>query len=992
MRRLLLPIVLAGLFILAIMLIGRKEDHVSWPALSPEKESGPPPQELMQSRFGGEQAARTRPGGSEVSSTGFLSDWQALGPINMVDAGRDAPYEPSQGRMNSIAIDPANPQHLYAGAASGGVWVTTDGGTNWSPRAQGLPLITISSVVVDPTNGNVVFAATGDADGFVTPSVGVYKSTDGGSTWSATGLSFPIIPQNFIRKLAIDPGNGANLYAATSDGIYYTRNAGANWTRVLPTGLFDIHDVKLRPGNAATVYAVARGGRFLRSIDSGATWQAITSGLPDPNNISRAFLAVTAANSQAVFIMDGAVANTLDGIYRSTDGGNSFAPMPSDGAKAEFGSAAFYNMAIAVSPTSANEVYIGGFTVVRTPDGGATWLRVPGSQVPFFPGQTIVHVDIHDIQFLNGAVYVGSDGGLHRTTDGGTNWTNLSPTLNVGQIYSFSGSRQTPARIYVGEQDNGLNRFDGTKWEHTDAGDYGRVVVDPTNDQVVYGSANFALNKSTDGFTTNSQLNVTTENKRFEGAPLAINPANTQIVYAGYENLHRSTNGGATWQKLSNFTDGLTVDAIVLAPSDSKTIYLGRSQFGTGKFYRSTDEGATFVEITAGLPNPVTGVAVDPNNPARVWVSLQGGNTNAVFSSVNGGANWTNYSGTTLPNSSTRCIVYENGSQDGIYVGTVAGVYYRNASATDWQPFNVNLPNVVVSALEINYTSKKLRAGTYGRGLWQTDLATPIGVVANVSTRLFAGKDDNALFEGFIIQGPAGSTKKLLIRGLGPFLGNFQITGFLANPTLDIFQGSNRVAMNNDWRTTQIGGLITADQSQEIAGSGLAPTNEQESAIIANLPPGNFTAVVRGLGNTDGIALVDAFDLSAASLASVVNFATRGLVQPGDKLLTAGFIVQNGSVRAVIRAIGPSLTTQFNIANALPDTTLQLRDQNGGLVQENDDWQTDQKAELEATGLQPTNLKEAALVRTIPAGQYSAQVRGKPEQTGIGVVEIYFIQ
>ncbi|MEY2494499.1 MAG: hypothetical protein QOJ45_991 [Verrucomicrobiota bacterium] len=267
------------------------------------------------------------------------------------------------------------------------------------------------------------------------------------------------------------------------------------------------------------------------------------------------------------------------------------------------------------------------------------------------------------------------------------------------------------------------------------------------------------------------------------------------------------------------------------------------------------------------------------------------------------------------------------------------------------------------------------------------------GVVANVSTRLFAGKDDNALFEGFIIQGPVGSTKKLLIRGLGPFLGGFQITGFLPNPTLDIFEGSNKVAINNDWRTTQIFGLVTADQSQEIATSGFAPSNEQESTIIANLAPGNFTAVVRGFGNTDGIALVDAFDLNTASAAKVVNFATRGLVQPGNQLLTAGFIIQNGSVRAVIRAIGPSLIgPPFNITNALPDTTLQLRDQNGGLVQENDDWQTDQKAELELTGLQPTHIKEAALVRTIPPGQYSAQVRGKPEGTGVGVVEIYFIQ
>ncbi|PZR73398.1 MAG: hypothetical protein DLM73_10815 [Chthoniobacterales bacterium] len=266
------------------------------------------------------------------------------------------------------------------------------------------------------------------------------------------------------------------------------------------------------------------------------------------------------------------------------------------------------------------------------------------------------------------------------------------------------------------------------------------------------------------------------------------------------------------------------------------------------------------------------------------------------------------------------------------------------------------------------------------------------GLVANVSTRLPVGQDPNALFQGFIVQGPAGSTKKILVRALGPFLGAFGITDFLANPTLDIFDGNQvKVASNDNWKTTQVGGLIIGDQVAEINASGLAPTNDAESAIIANLAPGQYTAVVHGSGNSIGTGLVDAFDLSAASPARLVNVGTRGLVQPGDGLLTAGFIVQNGSVRVVIRAVGPSLTA-FGITNALPDTTLQLRDVNGAIVRENDDWMTDQKAELEATGLQPSNSKEAALVQTIPPGQYTAQVRGKPEATGIGVVEVYFLQ
>ena len=268
------------------------------------------------------------------------------------------------------------------------------------------------------------------------------------------------------------------------------------------------------------------------------------------------------------------------------------------------------------------------------------------------------------------------------------------------------------------------------------------------------------------------------------------------------------------------------------------------------------------------------------------------------------------------------------------------------------------------------------------------------GLVANVSTRLPVGTDDNVLIEGFIVQGPAGSTKKIMVRAIGPSLAPFGITDALANPTLDIFDGSNvKVATNNNWKTTEQGGLITSDQFAEINGSGLAPSNDLESAIIANLAPGSYTAVVRGLGNTTGTGVVDAYDMSAASAAKLANIATRGLIQPGDKLMIAGFIVQNGSVRAVVRAIGPSLTA-FGVANALQDTTLQLRDQNGMVVRENDNWQSDpsQKAELESTGLQPSDTREAAVIASIPPGQYTAQVRGKPETTGIGVVQIYFLQ
>jgi CSLREA domain-containing protein len=279
-----------------------------------------------------------------------------------------------------------------------------------------------------------------------------------------------------------------------------------------------------------------------------------------------------------------------------------------------------------------------------------------------------------------------------------------------------------------------------------------------------------------------------------------------------------------------------------------------------------------------------------------------------------------------------------------------------------------------------------------------TPTTTP-GLVGNVSTRLPVGTADNVLIEGFIVQGPPGSAKKIIVRAIGPSLAPFGVKDALANPTLEIHDEGNGnaiVASNDDWRVTQVGGIITADQSAEIAASGVAPSNDLESAIIANLAPGSYTAVVSGAASGVGTGVVDAYDLSAASPAKLANIATRGLIQPGDKLMIAGFIVQNAPVQAVVRAIGPSLNA-FGIANALPDTTLQLRDENGAIVVENDDWKvrtngSSQQAELEATGLQPTNDLEAAFVATLQPGQYTAQVRGKPETTGIGVVQIYFLQ
>jgi CSLREA domain-containing protein len=280
-----------------------------------------------------------------------------------------------------------------------------------------------------------------------------------------------------------------------------------------------------------------------------------------------------------------------------------------------------------------------------------------------------------------------------------------------------------------------------------------------------------------------------------------------------------------------------------------------------------------------------------------------------------------------------------------------------------------------------------------GSDIGAFELQVP-GSIGNVSTRLPVGTGDNALFVGFTVLGPQGSSKKVIVRAIGPSLKQFGITDALANPTLEIHDSnpnSPPVATNNDWKNTQVGGLITGDQSAEISNSGVAPGDDLESAIIVNLAPGSYTAVVRGVGDTTGTGLVDAYDLSGASPARLANVATRGLVQSGDGLMIAGFIVQNAPVRAVVQGIGPSLQA-FGISNALADTTLELHDQDGNIVRQNDNWKSDQQTELENTGLQPSNDLEAAMVVTLQPGTYTAQLRGKNDTSGIGVVEIYFLQ
>ena len=269
--------------------------------------------------------------------------------------------------------------------------------------------------------------------------------------------------------------------------------------------------------------------------------------------------------------------------------------------------------------------------------------------------------------------------------------------------------------------------------------------------------------------------------------------------------------------------------------------------------------------------------------------------------------------------------------------------------------------------------------------------------LGNVSTRSFVQTGSNVMIGGFIVQGTG--PKRVIIRAIGPELTQFGVPNALANPTLELHNGTGAlIATNNDWQTTIIGGIITGSQVADIQNSGHAPTAASESAIIADLQPGNYTAILSGVNGTTGVALVEVYDLAPAASSSLGNVSTRSFVQTDSNVMIGGFIVQgSGPKRVIIRAIGPELT-QFGVPNALANPTLELHNGAGALIASNDNWQTtiiggiitsSQVTDIQNSGHAPTAATESAIIANLQPGNYTAILRGVSNTTGVALVEVY---
>jgi len=752
------------------------------------------------------------------------------------------PVAGGAGRISCITFHPNDNNIIFAGTPAGGLWKTTNGGSTWSTNTDQLASLGISSVLIHPTNPDIMYLGTGDGDASDTYSVGVLKSNDGGNTFQTTGLNFNYQSGITIRKLLMDPIDPNIILAATNIGIYKTADGGDNWTQVISVGTYDL---EYKPGNSQMVYA-STNGKFWLSIDGGDTFNQITNGLPT-GGMTRIAIGVTVDDDEYVYLLAGGSDQGLSGIFRSTDSGNSFTQQcispnllgwETDGS--DTGGQAWYDLAILVSPVNKNLLWTGGVNVWKSTNGGVDWELEShwygGGGAPY------VHADVHAMEFVPGTsntFLIGCDGGIFKTTNTGNSFSDLSNGLKIAQIYKMAQSVDDPLKMISGWQDNGTNLKTAVGYRRVMGGDGMDCAMDYTNDDIMYGEYYYGrIYKSTDnGFNFNMIVNsddsvVSVHESGEWVTPFILHPTDPNTILVGKTNVYRSIDGGLNWNTIGGSVAGGSGMIIGLAYSYSDPNYIYAIK--RNRVFVCSD-GNTFVNMTSNLPaSPsISNVTVDPNNPLRAWVTFSGFNSSTkVYYTNNGGSTWTNYS-TGIPNVPVNCIVYENGSNDGLYVGTDMGVFYRSASHSSWQFFSNGLPNTIVSDLEIYYATGKLRASTYGRGIWESDLFTNVENDASISeVKIPNGNVCNSSFSPVINlknEGDNNLTSVDIIYTIDASTPvNFHWTGLL-HPYQEI---TITLPVNSTSSTSHIFEIYTANPNGTVDGNLLNDTLQTNYTIV----------------------------------------------------------------------------------------------------------------------------------------------------------------
>jgi photosystem II stability/assembly factor-like uncharacterized protein len=640
---------------------------------------------------------------------------------------------PNNGRINVIAVHPTDPNTIFIGAAVGGLWKTSDGGTTWESLTDGLPVIGVSGIVIHPDNPNIMYILTGDADGRYIPSIGVLKSFDGGYTWRVTALKFSATSLFYGYKIIMKPDDPDDMFVVGTNGIIRTTNGWDSFFYVLNT--VSCRDIEFKPGDSNTIYA-STAKTVYRSLSGGplGSWQdlgPLNIGLPDTSSMTRVALAVTAADSDKVYALyafDGAPdGNGYQGLYISNNNGVSWnantdtTNIVGDIDRNQTG----YDLVVQVDPQDAAHVLVGGVFVYQSTSTG-----VSGSWVNTTTG---LHVDIHDFQYSGSTLYAASDGGIAKSTDGGQTWINISDGLNVLQFYDIDVLNN---KLIGGTQDNGTSLWSlgDVEAQRVIGADGFEVIFDPSNTNVVYGCTQEVREKSTDSGSGGSFFVI---HPPGHGDPWdaswIMHPTDYDTLYSGFDNIARSYDAGVTWDTMANpgLTTGGAIRAMAQGIDDPNVMYVSnrRQLFRTDNIHATIPvwtELTSFVPASEGGVFPpwrqLGGIAVDPEDVNKVWITFRNyTNGKKVYYSASGGADstWVNISGS-LPNVPVYTIVNQPGTADGLYIATDLGIFFRRTFFSDWLYFSNGMPTTRVEDLRIS--GSYLYAGTFGRGLWRSPL------------------------------------------------------------------------------------------------------------------------------------------------------------------------------------------------------------------------------------------------------------------------------
>jgi photosystem II stability/assembly factor-like uncharacterized protein len=657
------------------------------------------------------------------------------------------------GRVADVIGHPTNTNLYYIAAASGGIWKTLNGGSSWTPIFDAYPSMSMGALAMDVQHPDTIYAGTGEAcaSGYSYFGTGVYKTTDGGTTWANVGLT----DSRYIARIVIDPNDNQSIWVAAAGeffgtnnerGIYHSTDGGGTWTNTLfvndSTGATD---VVIHPTNSQILYAAmwqrirtpqdrragGRGSGVFRTTDWGQTWTRLQNGLPaQADTIGRIGLTISQSNPNVLYAIYADHPGNFLGIFKTTNGGDSWTETNDSQLADLYSSYGWYFGQIRVRPDNENVVFAMGVGMVRSTNGGQTWLMIAND----------VHVDHHAMWFRPDqpqTILEGNDGGFYRSTNNGSNWTFLTG-LPINQFYAACVDFQHPERRYGGTQDQGSMRTQTgglSDWEQIYGGDGFYTLVDPENSNTIYAEYQYGgLGRSTDnGGTWYYVLDGIDPTERVNWSmPVVFAPNDPNTLYCGTDRVYRTTNQGDMWTAISeDLTSGGgsgnvlygTVSTIGVSPVHPNIIYAGTDD---SHVWVTRNGGTTWTDISAGLPQRyVTRVAPDPIDSSAVFVTISGFQNAEedahLFYSDNFGSSWQERSGD-LPTGPLNDVVRDPAIPGRLYTASDFGTYYSNDLGMTWIPLGLGLPRLPVMQLVLHNPTRQLVAATYGRSMFALNL------------------------------------------------------------------------------------------------------------------------------------------------------------------------------------------------------------------------------------------------------------------------------